>query len=55
MTIMFHSTTRDDAKVVVDGTSHGFVTKLIKHKGEEAHAGVAPHNGVNALNAAIIG
>jgi amidohydrolase len=55
MTIMFHSTTRDDAKVVVDGTSNGFVTKLVKYKGVEAHAGGAPHNGVNALNAAIIG
>ncbi|MFP4456201.1 MAG: peptidase dimerization domain-containing protein [Clostridia bacterium] len=40
---------------MVDGTSNGFVTKLIKYKGQEAHAGGAPHNGVNALNAAIIG
>ena len=55
MTLMFHSTTRDDCQVVVDGTSNGFVTKLIKYKGKEAHAGGAPHNGINALNAAIIG
>lgn len=55
MTIMFHSTTREDCQVVVDGTSNGFVTKLIKYKGKEAHAGGAPHMGVNALNAAILG
>ncbi len=55
MTIMFHSSTGEEKKVVTGGTSNGFVTKLVKYIGKEAHAGGAPHNGVNALNAAIIG
>lgn len=56
MTVMFHSSTpRDGAKASVGGTSNGFVAKLIKYKGQEAHAGGAPHMGINALNAAIMG
>jgi amidohydrolase len=55
MTIMFHSSTGEEKKVVTGGTSNGFVTKLVKYIGKEAHAGGAPHNGVNALNAAIMG
>ena len=31
------------------------VGKLIQYKGKEAHAGGAPHLGINALNAAEIG
>lgn len=37
------------------GSSNGFVSKLVKYKGKEAHAGLAPHEGINALNAAVLG
>jgi metal-dependent amidase/aminoacylase/carboxypeptidase family protein len=35
--------------------SNGFIGKAIKYVGKEAHAGGAPHQGVNALNAAMLG
>ncbi len=44
-----------ETKAVVGGTSNGFIGKLIKYKGKEAHAGATPHLGVNALNAALLG
>jgi amidohydrolase len=53
--MMFHTSTSKDHKVSVGGTSNGFVGKLIRYKGKEAHAGGAPHAGVNALNAAMLG
>lgn len=34
---------------------NGMVGKLIRYRGREAHAGGAPHLGINALNAAQIG
>lgn len=37
------------------GTSNGFVSKVIRYIGREAHAAGAPEKGVNALNAAAIG
>ena len=37
------------------GVGNGMVGKLIQYKGKEAHAGGAPHMGINALNAAEIG
>ena len=37
------------------GTSVGFIGKLVRYIGMEAHAGAAPYKGVNALNAAILG
>ncbi len=36
------------------GTGNGFLAKSIRFKGEAAHAGVAPHAAVNALNAACL-
>ncbi|MFA7674142.1 MAG: peptidase dimerization domain-containing protein, partial [Clostridia bacterium] len=41
-------------RVVVDGTAMGFIGKTVQFIGKEAHAGGAPHEGVNALNAAAI-
>ena len=56
MLMMYHSSaTGDQIKAAVGGTSNGFVGKLVKYIGKEAHAGGAPHNGINALNAANIG
>jgi len=34
---------------------NGFTAKLVKYTGREAHAGAAPHDGINALNAAMMG
>lgn len=53
--MMFHTSPGKEQKIAVGGTSNGFVGKLIKYKGKEAHAGGAPHAGVNALNAAMLG
>ncbi|WP_182419818.1 amidohydrolase [Bartonella sp. HY038] len=36
-------------------TSNGFIGKLITYKGQPAHAAAAPYEGVNALNAAMMG
>lgn len=33
----------------------GFLAKLIRFSGRESHAGVAPEDGINALNAAMLG
>ena len=40
-------------EVFVDGGSLGFVAKTIEFIGKAAHAGGAPHEGINALNAAM--
>ncbi|MEW6724431.1 MAG: amidohydrolase [Bacillota bacterium] len=45
----------DDRLVAVGGTGNGFVAKFIRYVGREAHAGGAPHMGINALNAATLG
>lgn len=56
MTVMFHSTsTAPQRHAVVGGTANGFVAKYIRYRGQEAHAGGAPHMGINALNAAMLG
>jgi len=56
LAMMVHMGGEDEGKKVsVGGTSNGFVGKFIRYKGVEAHAGGAPHAGVNALNAAMLG
>lgn len=37
------------------GTSNGFVSKVVRYIGREAHAAGSPEKGVNALNAASLG
>jgi len=56
MAMMIHLSTDGDAErtVQIGGTSNGFIGKMIKYIGKEAHAAGAPHEGVNALNAAMI-
>ncbi|HHW98310.1 MAG TPA: amidohydrolase, partial [Firmicutes bacterium] len=54
VTMMFHSA-NSDHKITVGGTSNGFIGKLIRYIGREAHSGGAPHMGINALNAAMLG
>ncbi|MDP0505847.1 MAG: amidohydrolase [Fusobacterium sp. JB019] len=54
MSIMFHAQALDDKKVLVGPVSNGFIGKQIKFIGKEAHAGSAPYEGINALNAAML-
>ena len=41
-------------KLGIGGTSNGMLAKQIQFIGRGAHAGAAPHKGINALNAAMI-
>jgi amidohydrolase len=50
-----HAAAMERGKVVVKGSTNGFVGKLVRYVGLEAHAGGAPDKGVNALNAAMLG
>ena len=56
MVIMFHLKEKDPVKkALISSTHNGMIAKFIRYKGKEAHAGGAPHMGVNALNAALLG
>ncbi|MCT4595262.1 MAG: amidohydrolase [Anaeromicrobium sp.] len=39
----------------INSSLNGFIQKTITYIGKAAHAGAAPHLGINALNAAVIG
>lgn len=55
MAVMTHSETNAPFKrVVVGGSAMGFIGKTVRFIGREAHAGGAPHEGINALNAASL-
>jgi len=55
MAMMIHGHSRSDLKKVIMGkSSNGCVVKLIRFLGRASHAGSAPHQGINALNAAHI-
>src|ERR687887_1038935 len=55
MAMMVHTTSRDDdGRFAVGGTSNGHVVKYVRFIGRAAHAGGAPHEGINALQAAIV-
>lgn len=49
---LVHHTGKEIA--VGNGSSNGFVSKVIRLVGREAHAAASPENGVNALNAASL-
>lgn len=54
--MMFHAA--DDTperEVTTAFSTNGFVGKFVTYVGEESHAGAAPEEGVNALNAAVQG
>jgi len=54
MAMMVHcQANTPDRKVFIQGGSTGFIGKTVNFKGKEAHAGGAPHEGINALNAAM--
>ena len=53
LAVMFHLHARPEDKTVLFPESHnGCLVKMIKYLGRAAHAGGAPHLGINALNAA---
>jgi amidohydrolase len=56
MAMMVHtaSSSAEDAKFAVGGTSNGHVVKYVRFLGKSAHAGSAPHQGINALQAAMV-
>ena len=54
MAMMFHSLDLGEKKVLTAPVSNGFIGKEIKFIGKESHAGSAPHEGINALNAAML-
>jgi amidohydrolase len=53
MAVMIHTHSQpSDKKVLFSSSSNGCLVKMVKFLGRAAHAGAAPHTGVNALNAA---
>jgi amidohydrolase len=42
-------------EITSDFSTNGFVGKFVTYEGRESHAGAAPEEGVNALNAATLG
>ncbi len=56
ISVMQHSSPREPGfKAGATSLCTGFTAKLINYKGKAAHAGAAPFDGVNALNAAMLG
>ena len=55
MSIMFHALDMGGLKALVGPESNGFIGKKVKYIGKASHAGSAPEQGVNALNAATLG
>ncbi len=56
ISVMQHSSPRAPGfKAGATSVCTGFTAKLINYKGKAAHAGAAPFDGVNALNAAMLG
>ena len=55
LAMMMHTTSnREEGKLCLSGTNNGTVAKKIQFIGRGAHAGGAPHLGINALNAATL-
>src|SRR5713101_5285875 len=56
LAMMTHTSSRqtEHGKIAYGGTNNGIVAKHIRFLGKAAHAGGAPHQGINALNAAMI-
>jgi len=53
--MMIHSQPGEEtAATYIGGSSLGFVSKFITFHGKASHAGAAPYNGINALNAAML-
>ena len=55
MALMCHTTSvASEGQLCISGTNNGTLAKKIRFLGRAAHAGGAPHLGVNALNAASL-
>ncbi len=56
LAMMVHtsSSSAEAAKFALGGTSNGHVVKYVRFIGKSAHAGSAPHQGINALQAAMV-
>ena len=54
MVLSVHSRIKDEYQAELDSTLNGFISKKITYRGVGAHAGVQPHEGINALNAANV-
>ncbi|HEX2035778.1 MAG TPA: amidohydrolase [Chloroflexota bacterium] len=55
LAMMTHtSSNREDGALGISESNNGCVVKLVRFIGKAAHAGGAPHRGVNALNAATL-
>jgi amidohydrolase len=55
LSMMIHGTSRpEDGKAGVPASNNGCIVKTVRYLGKAAHAGGAPHLGVNALYAAQI-
>ena len=55
LAMMTHtSSTPNEGKLALSSTNNGMIAKFIQYQGRAAHAGGAPHMGVNALNAAML-
>lgn len=54
MAMMFHSSDMGEKDALIGPVSNGFIGKTIKFIGKESHAGSAPEDGINALNAASL-
>jgi amidohydrolase len=56
MAMMIHLTSRpEDGRAGVPESNNGCIVKTVRYVGKAAHAGGAPHLGVNALYAATVG
>lgn len=56
LAMMIHTTARpEDRKAAVGVSNNGCIVKTVRYLGRAAHAGGAPHRGINALYAASIG
>jgi len=54
--MMMHAGSNTPAREITsDFSTNGFVGKFVTYEGKESHAGAAPEEGVNALNAATMG
>ena len=55
LAMMLHTTSNPaEQQICISNTNNGSVAKRIQFIGRAAHAGVAPHLGINALNAAMM-
>lgn len=49
-----HHTTPNSGLAIANGTTNGFVNKVVTFSGRASHAADAPHKGIDALNAAML-